>query len=319
MGGGRGIRGIGVIISPPISPLYPTIEKFISLSDRERARALNLIKMESMKYMEKVKEKLEWFWVNHGYEHAERVAKIVREFSGVVNKSSIAQGEMGRILGENDILMLEIAAYFHDSGIGISGRKRHAMMSGELVRKTLGSEKIAKVCELHSRADTRDKYGFDDVNELVRVGLIDREMATYVSIFRTADVLDIGEERVRTNTQGQPFKEVITKIEKEPPTSKAKGSLIYWYGHKGIKGRYVLSDDGSMSYVFTLDPHALNTHGEDVTFVLRDFLKELNKSIFRGKYNVVFTSDNKIVLTGWYGKYKWKLAEDFEGISMKIK
>ena len=319
MGGGAGVRGAEIIISPPISPFYPTLERFLSLSDEQRSLALDLIRTEGMKYLEKVKEKLEWYWVDHGYDHAERVAGIVRDLSEVVNKAGISEKIMGRMIVENDISMLEIAAYFHDTGIGISGRKRHALASGELVRRILGSEKIAKVCELHSRTDTRDRYGTDDLNRLLRVGFISPEMTTYVSIFRISDMFDMGEKRVKGNTQGQTFQEVVTKMEKEPPSSKAKGSLIYWYGHKGIKEKHVTSDDGSITFIFTLDPYLLNTNGDDVTFVLRDFLKELNKSIFRGKYNIIFTSDSKLVLTGWYGKYKWKLADDFEGINMNIK
>ncbi len=318
MGGGKASKKLMSIVAEPIGGIFPTLDQFFELEDSEQQHFLDIIRRNSMSYMGYVKNKLPWYYVDHGPKHVERVLENLHIFLDIVNKTSLIKEILGRDLSDKDCLMLKVAVFYHDTGIAIGGRKRHGLYSGNIVRKELGWEEVARLCELHSRSDTREIFGTDDLNELYEKGLINRREYALGSILRIVDALDIGAKRVAMNTQGQSFHEVIKMVIKSGSIG-AKQSLVHWYGHKGIKRAFVKPQFGFVDFVFILDSRILIRYGEHVAYMIKYFLEEVDKTAFKNKYYVtVMCEGDKGVLKEWYSKYKWSIIGCSKSIKIKV-
>ena len=289
----------------------------------KRAIRINMIRKESERHMEQAKTKINPLLNDHGPGHVKRMVENVNSVTSVLDETSFSEKEMGRKVNERDKFLLEAAGRLHDIGRASETVKEHAISSANFVREHQElfddeeqKEHVAKLCELHNEAGTR-KYGTDNLAELARKGIIDKETAFQASIVRIADALDVGEKRVKTNSQGQPGEEVINAI-KQSSSDKAKQYLHHWLGHKGIKDCALERRNGKLTNKISLNTQLTGQLGSDIAFRIKDMLRDMNSTILEEDYEISFTDDDKSKIREWYKDYNEIFSDETQGVEINF-
>jgi len=285
---------------------------------------LSEIKREIIQIMERKKGKVPIYLVDHGLGHADRVEQNIQYIERILEKTSITKAEIGRFLTQEEIFRMKVAAYIHDIGrfSVISGSGSHALKSAQFVKKykKLNEEErreIASICILHSNGATREIYGTSDLNELLKRGLINREIAYKGALIRIADALDAGKRRAERNTAGQLRDKVISEVRKNYPT-RARSILSHWYGHIGFDPPRVKISDGRMAIEINFDSKVLQTHGSDVAFRLKDLLRDIRTTPMGRNCILNLKSDDLNSLKLWFERHRFVFREDIEGMKVSI-
>jgi len=320
-GAGPTITRKRVKVLPPRKDVTKRIEE--EVTKEKRAIRIDRIRKESERHMEEVKTKINPFLNDHGPGHVKRVVENVNNVTSVLDEASFSEKEMGRKVNEQDKFLLEAAGRLHDIGRASETAKEHAISSANFVREHKElfddeeqKEHVAKLCELHNEAGTR-KYGTDNLAKLARKGIIDKETAFRASIVRFADALDVGEKRVKTNSQGQPGEEVIDAI-KQSSSDEAKQYLHHWLGHKGIRDCDLERRNGKLTTKISLNTQLTGELGSDIAFRIKDMLRDMNSTILQGNYEISLTDDDKSKIREWYKDYNEIFSDETQGVEINF-
>jgi len=318
-GGGPTISRRPGKVVPPREVSRRISEMTREMIREKRAIRIDKIRREGERYMEEVKNKIDPFLNDHGPGHVERVVQNVNNVTSVLDEATFSEKEMGRKVNEEDKFLLEAAGRLHDIGRAMDTAKQHGLLSADFVREHKElfdseeqQEHAAKLCELHNEAGTRE-YGTDNLVELSRKGIIDKETAFRASVLRVADALDVGEKRVKTNSQGRPGEEVIDEL-RQSSGDEAKQYLPHWYGHKGIKDCGLRMTNGKLTMKISLNTQFTEEHGSDIAFRIKDFLRDVNSTIVRGSYEISFANEDKSRIREWYKDYNEIFSDETEGV-----
>ena len=283
-------------------------------------RRLNEIRQEVMQIMEKEKEKVPSYIVDHGARHGDRVAQNIESLERLFEEISMTKAEIRRFLNQEEIFTMKVAAYIHDIGRFsiIGGEGSHALQSAQFVEEyeRLNEEQrreVASMCVLHSDGATREVYGTSDLNELVKRGLLSPERAYKGTLMRIADALDAGKKRAERNTAGRLKDEVVRDL-----PARARSILSHWRGHMGFEQPKVKTGDGRMSVEIPFDSKVLQAHGSDVAFRVKDLLRDIRTTLVRRNCVLNLKSDDLNGLQQWFQRHRSILREDIEGMEVNI-
>ena len=317
---------------PGPSPRPPRIrdKELIDLTRRRTEEVKRKIKQgkideESKRLMNRVKDKIKWYYTDHGPKHVRRVLDYIKRLSGVLDKSSASVEQIDRKLTDEDKELLNSAAKFHDVGRGLNEGKNHATLSAKAVRENKSlplnekeRETVANLCQLHSKTDTKAVYGTDDLNKLAEKGIVDKRTAYLASILRVSDALDMTKDRARTNSQNEPSQAVIERIERSFPEKQAKRHRRNWAGHKGVDKLDIEAKSGKTVVKFSLRSQSLQDEGTSVAFKVKDALREFNSSTLSKNIHIIFHCSNKDTLTQWYRRNINALSDELAGMEVSI-
>jgi len=305
-------------------PSPETAEKELRKRESQEAEALrrklDSIERQVKELLRSKKDNLDPYLVDHGSEHGRRVAQNVESLEGTLEETSIAKTELGRFLTQEEMFRVKAASSLHDIGRVLNAEKAHALKSARFIESDenvpLDEEQrsdIADMCRLHSSGSTRELYGTDDLDELVKRGLISREEAYKATLLRVGDALDAGKRRVERNTLGESRDEVMDRINTEKP-SQAPSLLSHWHGHMGFDQPKFKVRNGKSALEIPFDSKILQTHGADVAYRVKDLLRDIRTTLIDKTYILNLRSDDLNVLRQWYQRHHDIFVEDIEGI-----
>lgn len=323
----RFLGGGGVRVAPPRRGVEK--KKITELVRREARKTKRKIKeskitAESKQLMEEAKKNIKWFLTDHGPAHTDRVKEYTKEISEFLDEASTSVQKLGRKLSDEEKYFLRLAASLHDVGRGLDGEQRHAEISAKIVNENdqlpfTDEERkiISKLCQLHSKTNTKEIYGTENLKELVEKGIIDQRTAYLSSILRLSDALDTTKERVQTNSQGEDRQTVLNRIKKLPQNERER-HLRVWQGHEGIEEWRIEERDGSPSIRLILKADLLEKQGHDISFRVKDVLRDLNSTSIDHGVGVTFESGNKERLKEWFDKHQYEMADELEGKELHL-
>lgn len=274
--------------------------------------------------MNEGKDKVKWYLVDHGVDHIRRVDQNLEFAEKLFEKISIARNNLGRSLTQEEIFELKVAIAAHDIGRTMDDGKSHAMLSSEYVQEDTSiplnateRREIAELCLLHSEGATREVYGTGDLVELVKRGILSPEVAYKATLLRISDACDAGKKRAEVNTFGQSRIEVLERVNREL-SNQANTIASHWHGHEGFEQPTLRKDNGKLAIEVNLNSKALQSHGSDVAFRIKDVLRDFRSTIVRNNYLLELKSDNREALQTWYNTYRFVLEEEMEGAQIKV-
>lgn len=274
--------------------------------------------------MNKGKDKVKWYLVDHGADHIRRVDQNLESAEKLFEKISIARNNLGRSLTQEEIFKLKVAIAAHDIGRTMDDGKSHAMLSSEYVQEDTSiplnateRREIAELCLLHSEGATREVYGTGDIAELLKRGILSPEVAYKATLLRISDACDAGKERAEVNTFGQSRSEVLERVNRELP-NQAHTITSHWHGHEGFEQPKLKKDDGKLAIEVILNSKALQSHGSDIAFRIKDMLRDFRSTIVHNNYSLELKADNYEALQAWYSAYHLVLEEEIEGAQVKV-
>jgi len=280
---------------------------------------------ESKRLMNRVKDRIKWYYTDHGPNHIKRVLNYIKKLCKAFDKSSTSVEQNDRKLTDKDKELVDIAAKFHDVGRGLNDGKNHATLSAEAVRENKSlpldekeRETVANLCQLHSKTDTRAVYGTDDLKKLKEKGILDKRTAYLASILRVADGLDVTRDRAKTNSQNEPSQVVIERIEKSFPKRQAERHKRNWAGHKGINDLDIEVKNSKTVVRFSLRSQSLQDEGTSVAFRVKDTLREFNSSTLGKNVHIIFHCSNKETLTRWYRRNINAFSDELAGMEVSV-
>ena len=305
-------------------PSPETAEKELRKRESQEAEALrrklDSVERQVKELLRSKKDNLDPYLVDHGSEHARRVAQNIESLERTLEEASIAKTELGRFLTQEEMFRVKAASSLHDIGRVLNAEKAHALKSARFIESDenvpLDEEQrsdIADMCRLHSSGSTRELYGTDDLDELVKRGLISREEAYKATLLRVGDALDAGKRRVERNTLGESRDEVMDRINTEKP-SQAPSLLSHWHGHTGFDQPKFKVRNGKSALEISFDSKILQTHGADVAYRVKDLLRDIRTTLMDKTYILNLRSDDLNVLQRWYQHHHDIFVEDIEGI-----
>ena len=323
--------GTGGITHPtPSKPVEKIVDKFKStLNEAKEAEQYELksrmkkIRNESEKIMDDAKDTVDPNINDHGPRHIERVLDKTEKVEEAFDQVSLTKKQIGRLQDEREKFELRSATSMHDTGRTKDLNEPHSVQSSKIIdaRKDLFTdirerERIAKLALLHNKEGSRT-LGSDKISELAEKGLLNKKEALQASILRISDALDIGKERVETNTQGEPAHQVIDRIQRSSD-EKARSYLTHWYGHRGIISAEPYNDNGKFGVRIRLDPEYLRSNGTDVAFVANDLLSDVGSTIVNKNYSIDFKCSDKNLARAWYQRNFGMLAEEAKGVHIEF-
>ncbi|MHA1314088.1 MAG: HD domain-containing protein [Candidatus Helarchaeota archaeon] len=281
---------------------------------------------------EKIKEnieKIDWTLNDHGIMHLKRTIKNIKEISELFDKNSISKELIHEKLSDYDKEILDYAARLHDIG-RISGKKgSHAVQSANEIKKIKNifpnkdsQDLVALLAKLHNLSGIRN-LGGKSLKDLINKGRIDVKTAYLASILTVADAVDLGEQRIKTNSQGVPKSQVIERIKKELPKYRQESRLSHFYGHEGINNVKLSFDNKNVDIRIKLNDKKIKKYGPDVASRVKDFLRDYNSTTVvssqKGQYNVKFVSKDPISAEEWYNKHELILSDEIKSKPKFIK
>ena len=316
----------------PITPTRPRREdkEIIDLAHRRTEELKRKIRdaevdKESKRLMNQAKDRIKWYYPDHGPKHVQRVLDNVKVVSDVLDEVSTSIKHLGRELDDEDKFLLDTATKFHDVGRGLNEGENHASLSAKAVRENKNlpldekeREVVANLCQLHSKSDTRAIYGTEDMNQLNAKGIVDRRTAYLASILRVSDALDVTKERAKTNSQNEPSEAVMKRIKKTFPKSQSQRHLRSWAGHRGINNCGVKVKEKKILVSFALRSKSLESEGASVAFKIKDSLREFKSSTLGKNLHITFRCANKEALTRWYNSNSNILSDELEGMEVTL-
>jgi hypothetical protein len=227
-------------------------------------------------------------------------------------------------LAEKELLLIKIAAHAHDVGRGEQNGASHAERSANYVMDPKNSlplsaeerDYVAKLCTLHSDGATRQLYGTEDLNELVRRGLLSPRDAKAASLLRVADALDAGNQRVQHNSQGESYDKVTERIRNELPATEANARVSHWVGHRGFQKPVLVADRGQAHLKIKLDDASLRVHGAQVAYRVKDILRDISRTLIDKRYRITFSARNRQVAREWLTRHAPILSDELGGINV---
>jgi hypothetical protein len=277
---------------------------------------LKKIEPEVLRTIDSNKDEVEWYINDHGSDHAERVEQNVDDVERTLEDADVSRKLLGRRLTQEEKFEARVGGLVHDVGRAMGSKEDHPEVSAQYV---LDNEKlpltdkqrsvISTIARLHADGATKKIYGTDNLEELADKGVISKEEAYLASIVRIADALDVGKERVRHNTQGQPIQQVVGRIKRELPESEQKTTLSHIKGHQGINNSSLTDSKNGLELHVSLDSEQIKSDG-DVAYRVKDIVRDLSSTVIHGKYAVRLTATNRTALKEWYDRHGDVLYDD---------